>query len=236
MQKPLLSFQEEKLHAPEISIEEKLNGRCKKEEEGGGNLDQWIGGKVWEHFDASQFSTKKATLLFSNLLHFTLFFVSQTYARIGSRRRRRTYWRRLQSLFVHAMTTLAQVGMEIAIFWGFFKPFLQFPTDAHKIIIIFFWILWVIGECRVLDVWACAYATTTSTSAIDIQKKGRGGGGGEEPRFLSLINNLLFFSFPPSSPLSCLAGDADILRTHEVFPAVFVWETSESACTFFVVE
>ncbi len=35
MQKPLLSFQEEKLHAPEISIEGKLNGRCKIEEEGG---------------------------------------------------------------------------------------------------------------------------------------------------------------------------------------------------------
>ncbi len=93
----------------------------------------------------------------------------------------------------------------------------------------------VIGECRVLDVWACAYATTTSTSAIDIQKKGRGGGGGGGGASFPVINQqpfvfLLSSSF--SAVVSDLAGDADILRTHEVFPAVFVWETSESACTF----
>ncbi len=66
------------------------------------------------------------------------------------------------------------------------------------------------------------------------KRRGRGGGASfpviNQQPFVFLLSS----SF--SAVVSDLAGDADILRTHEVFPAVFVWETSESACTFFVVE
>ena len=127
MQKPLLSFQEEKLHAPEISIEEKLNGRCKKEEEGGETWTNELAatyGNILTQVNLAQ----KYLHFFFQIYCISLFFLCPKHTH-GLGATVAGHWRRLQSLFVHAMTTLAQVGIEIAIFKGFFKPFPQFPSN-----------------------------------------------------------------------------------------------------------
>ncbi len=72
--------------------------------------------------------------------------------------------------------------------------------------------------------------------SISRKREEEGEGGGASFPVINQQPFVFLLSSSFSAVVSDLAGDADILRTHEVFPAVFVWETSESACTFFVVE